>query len=229
MLLPPSVHLETTHKVVAIGASTGGTRAIETVLRALPTTTPGTVIVQHMPAHFTAAFAKRLNQECRMEVREAQEGDAVLPGVALVAPGNQHMLLHQNGARYQVHLKDGPPVHYQRPSVDVLFHSVARSAGRNAIGVLLTGMGADGAKGLLAMRESGAHTLAEDEATCVVFGMPQEAIKLGAATEIVPLSRIAQTILNVVHQQEWATSQRLGSFMAEALATEATRTRGERG
>jgi two-component system chemotaxis response regulator CheB len=162
------------------------------------------VIVQHMPAHFTAAFARRLNQECCMEVREARHGDPVVPGVALVAPGNQHMLLQQSGARYLVRLKDGPPVHYQRPSVDVLFHSVARSAGRNAVGVLLTGMGADGAKGLLAMRQSGAHTLAEDEATCVVFGMPQEAIKLGAATEIVPLPQMAQTILHTLLKQQQA-------------------------
>jgi two-component system chemotaxis response regulator CheB len=197
----PALHLETTHKVLAIGASTGGTNAIAAVLHGLPATAPGTVIVQHMPAHFTAAFAKRLNQECRMEVREARDSDPVVPGVALIAPGNQHMLLQQSGARYLVHLKDGPPVHYQRPSIDVLFHSVARSAGRNAIGVLLTGMGADGAKGLLAMRESGAHTLVEDEATCVVFGMPQEAIKLGAATEIIPLPQMAQAILNVLLKQ----------------------------
>jgi two-component system chemotaxis response regulator CheB len=196
-----ALRLETTHNVLAIGASTGGTNAIAAVLQGLPATAPGTVIVQHMPAHFTAAFAKRLNQECRMEVREARDGDPVVPGVALLAPGNQHMLLQQSGARYLVHLKDGPPVHYQRPSVDVLFHSVARSAGRNAIGVLLTGMGADGAKGLLAMRESGAHTLVEDEATCVVFGMPQEAIKLGAATEIMPLPQMAQAILNALRKQ----------------------------
>jgi two-component system chemotaxis response regulator CheB len=228
--LTSPVHLDTTHKVVAIGASTGGTQAIEAVLRALPATAPGTVIVQHMPAHFTAAFAKRLNQGCRMEVREARDGDPVVPGVALVAPGGQHMLLQQSGARYLVRLKDGPPVHYQRPSVDVLFHSVARSAGRNAVGVLLTGMGADGAKGLLAMRESGAHTLAEDEATCVVFGMPQEAIKLGAAAEVVPLPHIAQAILNVLLQQGQAVSKLTSSFMAEALAAvEEARVREERG
>jgi two-component system chemotaxis response regulator CheB len=185
----PALHLETTHKVLAIGASTGSTNAIAAVLHGLPAAAPGTVIVQHMPAHFTAAFAKRLNQECRMEVREARDSDPVVPGVALLAPGNQHMLLQQSGARYLVHLKDGPPVHYQRPSVDVLFHSVARSAGRNAVGVLLTGMGADGAKGLLAMRESGAYTLVEDEATCVVFGMPQEAIKLGLPPQSYPFPR----------------------------------------
>jgi two-component system chemotaxis response regulator CheB len=204
---PPSttvattLQLETTHKILAIGASTGGTNAIAAVLQGLPASAPGTLIVQHMPAHFTAAFARRLNQECCMEVREARDSDPVVPGVVLVAPGNQHMLLQQSGARYLVHLKDGPPVHYQRPSVDVLFHSVARSAGRNAIGVLLTGMGADGAKGLLAMRESGAYTLVEDEATCVVFGMPQEAIKLGAATAIVPLPQMARAILNSLLKQ----------------------------
>jgi two-component system chemotaxis response regulator CheB len=197
----PLLHLETTHKILAIGASTGGTNAIAAVLHGLPATAPGTVIVQHMPAHFTAAFARRLHQECRMEVREARDRDPVVPGVVLIAPGNQHMLLQQSGARYLVHLKDGPPVHYQRPSVDVLFHSVARSAGRNAIGVLLTGMGSDGAKGLLAMRESGAHTLVEAEATCVVFGMPQEAIKLGAANEIIPLPQIPQAIWHALHTQ----------------------------
>jgi two-component system chemotaxis response regulator CheB len=186
--------LETTHKVVAIGASTGGPGAIETVLRQLPAHTPGIVIVQHMPANFTASFAAHLHQVCPMEVREARDGDPVVPGLALVAPGGQHMLLHQSGARYLVRLKDGPSVHHQCPSVDVLFHSVARHAGRNAVGVLLTGMGVDGAKGLLAMHQSGAYTLAEDEQSCVVFGMPQEAIKLGAATQVVPLSQMAQAI-----------------------------------
>jgi two-component system, chemotaxis family, protein-glutamate methylesterase/glutaminase len=191
-------HLETTHKVLAIGASTGGTQAIETVLRQLPPNTPGTVIVQHMPEHFTAAFAERLNRICPIEVREARDNDAVVPGVALVAPGNQHMLLQGSGARYVVRIKDGPPIHHQRPSVDILFGSVARHAGRNAVGVLLTGMGADGARGLLAMRESGAHTLAQEEASCVVFGMPKEAIKLGAADETVSLARMAGSILSAL-------------------------------
>ncbi len=187
--------LQTTHKILAIGASTGGTRAIEAVLSQLPVDTPGTVIVQHMPEGFTRSFAERLNKVCAMEVREARDGDAVVPGVALLAPGNHHMLLQLSGARYNVRIKDGPPVHHQRLAVDVLFQSVARSAGRNATGVLLTGMGADGAKGMLAMRESGAHTLAQDEASCVVFGMPGEAIRLGAALEVVSLSQIPAAIL----------------------------------
>lgn len=187
--------LRTTHRVLAIGASTGGTRAIETVLRQLPAETPGTVIVQHMPVGFTASFAERLNDLCALDVREARDRDAVVPGVALIAPGNRHMLLERSGARYEVRLRQGPPVHHQRPAVDVLFQSVARNAGRNAVGVILTGMGADGASGLLAMREQGAWTLAQDEASCVVFGMPKAAIALGGAAEIVPLDRIAERIV----------------------------------
>jgi two-component system chemotaxis response regulator CheB len=187
--------IRTTHHVVAIGASTGGTQAIEAVLTRFPANAPGTVMVQHMPEGFTSSFASRLNQLCAMEVREARDGDAVTPGLALLAPGNRHMVLERSGARYQVRIKDGPPVHYQRPAVDVLFQSVARCAGKNATGVLLTGMGADGAKGLLLMRESGAHTVAQDEKSCVVFGMPGEAIRLGAAVEVLPLPRIAQAVL----------------------------------
>lgn len=197
----PSSHLAqivSTHKVIAIGASTGGTQAIETVLRGLPANTPGIVIVQHMPAHFTATFAERLNQCCPMQVREARNGDAVVSGVALVAPGDRHMLMARSGARYLVRLKDGPAVHHQRPAVDVLFTSVATSVGRNAVGVILTGMGADGAKGLLMMRQQGAHTLAEDESTSVVFGMPREAIQLGAAVDVIPLPQVAQTIMRNV-------------------------------
>jgi two-component system chemotaxis response regulator CheB len=190
-----NLQLQTTHKIVAIGASTGGTLALESVLSNLPSTTPGTVIVQHMPEYFTATFAERLNQVSAMEVREARDGDDVVPGVALVAPGNKHMLLQSSGARYQVRIKDGPTVYHQRPSVDVLFQSVARSAGRNAVGVILTGMGADGAKGLLAMREAGAHTIAQDEHSCVVFGMPKEAIKIGAASEIVSLTSVPGAVL----------------------------------
>lgn len=188
----------TTHKVIAIGASTGGTRAIETVLTKLPSTTPGIVIVQHMPEFFTASFAERLNSLCSLEVREAKDGEMVVPGVALIAPGGRHMLMESDGARYVVHIKDGPPVHHQKPAVDVLFQSVARSAGRNAVGVILTGMGADGAKGLLKMHEAGARTIAQDENSCIVFGMPKEAIQLGAADEIVPLSDVAEAMLRAV-------------------------------
>jgi two-component system, chemotaxis family, protein-glutamate methylesterase/glutaminase len=190
---------ETTHKVLAIGASTGGTEAIREVLSALPATTPGTVIVQHMPEHFTAAFARRLNELSAMEVREACDGDAVIPGVALIAPGNHHMVLRRSGARYFVALRDGPRVFHQRPAVDVLFYSVAQEAGANAVGVVMTGMGADGAKGLLAMREAGALTFAQDEKSCVVFGMPKEAIKLGGAGEVVPLDRIAGKALQALN------------------------------
>jgi two-component system chemotaxis response regulator CheB len=194
----PPLLLDTTHKVLAIGASTGGTQAIEQVLRGLPANAPGTVIVQHMPEHFTAAFAKRLNGICAMEVREACDGDPVVPGVALIAPGGRHMVLQLSGARYFARIKDGPPVHHQRPAVDVLFQSVARHAGRNAIGVVLTGMGADGAKGLLAMREAGAHTIAQDEESCVVFGMPREAIRLGGAVEVVGLSQVTPHVLRAL-------------------------------
>lgn len=190
--------LKTTHKVIAIGASTGGTKAIEIVLRGLPVTSPGTVIVQHMPEHFTTTFAKRLNEICRMEVREARDNEHVVPGLALIAPGNRHMLMHRSGGNYLVRIKDGPPVHYQRPSVDVLFQSVAKHAGRNSVGVLLTGMGADGAKGMLAMSENGAFTMAQDEETSVVFGMPKEAIKLGCVDEVVPLQNIAKQIINAI-------------------------------
>jgi two-component system chemotaxis response regulator CheB len=190
----PLPALNTSHKILAIGASTGGTQAIETVLKALPATTPGTVICQHMPEHFTAAFAARLDRLCAMNVREAKDGDAVVPGVALIAPGGRHMLLQRNGAKYVVRVKDGPPVHHQKPAVDVLLKSVARNAGANAVGVILTGMGADGAEGLLEMRQAGARTMAQDEASCVVFGMPKEAIEIGAADEIVPLSRVADEI-----------------------------------
>ncbi len=187
--------LGTTHKILAIGASTGGTRAIEQLLTSLPADTPGTVIVQHMPEHFTTSFANRLNDLSPLEVREAKGGDTVVPGVALIAPGNQHMVLRRSGARYHVDIKDGPPVHYQRPSVDVLFHSVARQAGKNAVGVILTGMGADGAAGLLAMRQAGARTIAQDEASCVVFGMPKEAIRLNAAERVIALEKAAETIV----------------------------------
>jgi two-component system chemotaxis response regulator CheB len=195
---PPPKLMRTTHQILAIGASTGGTRAIEDVLIDLPSDTPGTVIVQHMPEHFTATFAERLNSLCPMEIREAVNNDPVIPGVALIAPGNYHMVLRRSGARYFVGVKTGPRVHHQRPSVDVMFHSVASIAGQNAVGVILTGMGADGAKGLLAMRQAGASTLAQDEASCVVFGMPKEAIKLDAAEKTVPLNQMARKIIERV-------------------------------
>jgi len=200
-------HLQTTDKVIAIGASTGGTKAIEVVLSNMPATSPGMVIVQHMPERFTTTFAERLNETCQMEVREACDNDRVIPGIALIAPGNRHMLLQRSGAHYLVKIKDGPRVHYQRPSVDVLFHSVAKNAGRNAIGVLLTGMGADGAKGLLAMSENGAYTLAQDEETCVVFGMPKEAIRLGAVDEVVPLPDISRVIIDTLRNERVSKRQ----------------------
>jgi len=187
--------IQTTNKVVAIGASTGGTQALQSVLSAMPTNAPGIVIVQHMPEHFTTSFAQRLNELCAIEVKEAENGDSVIPGRALIAPGNKHMLLRRSGARYFVEVKTGPLVSRHRPSVEVLFNSVAQSAGPNSIGVIMTGMGGDGADGILKMKESGAVTIAQDEASCVVFGMPKEAIKRGGVDHIVPLSKIPETIL----------------------------------
>lgn len=185
----------TSETVVAIGTSTGGTQALEAVLSALPRVTPGIVAVQHMPEKFTAAFAARLDSICRIEVKEARDNDRVLPGRALIAPGGRHMTLKRSGALYYVEVKDGPLVHHHRPSVDVLFRSVAKVAGCNAMGILMTGMGSDGALGLKAMRDAKAHTVAQDEATSVVFGMPREAIKLGAAETILPLTEMAREIL----------------------------------
>jgi two-component system, chemotaxis family, protein-glutamate methylesterase/glutaminase len=198
MLPKPTSHamVETTERVVAVGASTGGTEALRVFLEAMPMDAPGIVIVQHMPENFTAAFANRLNGLCSMTVQEAKNGDTVLRGRALIAPGNSHMLLKRSGARYYVEIKDGPLVSRHRPSVDVLFRSVARYAGKNAMGVIMTGMGDDGAKGMLEMKEAGAFlTIAQDEASCVVFGMPNEAIKLGAADKIMPLERIAGAVI----------------------------------
>lgn len=186
--------------VIAIGASTGGTEAIEQVLTHLPTGFPAIVITQHIPAGFSLAFAQRLNQICRMEVKEAADGDRAEPGRALVAPGNFHMLLHRAGQGYQVEVKTGPPVCYQRPSVDVLFHSVATAAGADAVGVILTGMGADGAQGLLKMKEAGAATIAQDEASSIVFGMPREAIRTGAVDRVVALGQIPAAILAALRQ-----------------------------
>ena len=190
--------IDSTHKLIALGASTGGTQALEHVLRRFPADAPGTVIVQHMPEHFTLSFAKRLDSVCAMRVKEAVDGDFVTPGLALVAPGGKHMVVQASGAKWVVRVKDGPKVHHQRPAVDVLFQSVARSAGRNAVGALLTGMGADGAKGMLAMREAGAYTIAQDEATCVVYGMPREAVKLDAAVDVLPLDRVADALLHAL-------------------------------
>ena len=189
---------KTTNQIFAIGASTGGVEALTTILTAMPANTPGTLIVQHMPPNFTASFAQRLNSLCAMEVKEAQEADRVVPGCALLAPGGRHMLLRRSGAQYYVTLKDGPKVYHQKPSVEVLFQSVAKYAGANAVGAILTGMGADGSKGLRQMRENGAPTIAQDEQSCVVFGMPKEAIALDAATHIKPLSEIADTMLDLV-------------------------------
>ncbi len=187
---------KTTEKLIAIGASTGGTQAIERVLTQFPHNAPGTVIVQHMPEHFTRSFADRLNGLCAMEVREAQDNDTVIPGVALIAPGNYHMILRRSGARYYVQVKTGPLVHHQRPAVEVLFKSVAKYAGANAIGVILTGMGADGADGLLEMRKAGAYTIAQDQATSVVYGMPAEAAKRGGACDILPLDKVAPRVIS---------------------------------
>ncbi len=186
---------QTTERIVAIGTSTGGTQALEVVLTALPRVCPGIVIVQHMPEKFTAAFAARLDGICRIEVREAQSNDRVVPGRALIAPGGRHMLLKRSGAQYFVEVVDGPLVNRHRPSVDVLFRSVARVAGKNAVGIIMTGMGDDGANGLLEMRQAGAPTVAQDEATCVVFGMPKEAIKRNAAEKILPLYGMAEEIV----------------------------------
>lgn len=186
---------QTTERLVAIGTSTGGTQALEVVLRSLPRVCPGIVIVQHMPEKFTASFAERLNSLCEIEVREAKNNDRVIPGLALIAPGGKHMMLKRSGAYYHVEIIDGPPVNRHRPSVDVLFRSVAKFAGRNATGIIMTGMGDDGARGLKEMLNAGADTVAQDEASCVVFGMPKEAIKLGAAKKVMSLDEIYLAVL----------------------------------
>ena len=185
----------TTDRLIAIGPSTGGTQALEAVLTRLPGVCPGIVIVQHMPEKFTAMFAERLNSLCKLEVREAQNGDRVIPGRALIAPGGRHMMVRRSGAQYYVDVADGPLVNRHKPSVDVLFRSVAQVAGKNALGIIMTGMGDDGARGLKEMHDAGAQTVAEDESTCVVFGMPKEAIKLGGVDKVVPLDRIPQEIV----------------------------------
>ncbi|AQT66876.1 Chemotaxis response regulator protein-glutamate methylesterase [Anaerohalosphaera lusitana] len=186
---------ETTNKIFAIGASTGGVKALSAVLPYLPANAPGTLVVQHMPAHFTTSFAQRLNGACAMNVAEAKDGDRVIPGRILIAPGGYHMLLQRSGANYYVTVKDGPRVCHQKPSVEVMMNSVAKFAGANAIGAILTGMGADGAQGLLNMKNAGAHTVVQDEATSVVYGMPKEAARVGAAEKIVPLNEVAKTMI----------------------------------
>ena len=189
--------IQTTEKVVVVGASTGGTEALKVFLEMLPEDTPGIVIVQHMPENFTAAFAKRLDSICRITVKEAKDNDTVVRGRALIAPGNHHVLLKRSGARYYVEIKDGPLVSRHRPSVDVLFRSSARYAGKNAVGVIMTGMGDDGARGMKEMFDAGAVTIAQDEATCVVYGMPHEAVKQGGVNKVMPLQNIAFEVLRL--------------------------------
>ena len=191
----PQAMAKTTESIVAIGTSTGGTQALEAVLTALPPTAPGIVVVQHMPEKFTASFAERLNGLCEIDVFEARDGQRVVPGRALIAPGGKHMLLRRSGAQYHVEVVDGPVVNRHRPSVDVLFRSVAKYAGRNALGVIMTGMGDDGARGLKEMHDAGARTIAQDEETCVVYGMPKEAVKIGAVDRSLPLERIAAALV----------------------------------
>ncbi|WP_213991017.1 chemotaxis response regulator protein-glutamate methylesterase [Sodalis sp. dw_96] len=192
------VPLLSSEKLIAIGASTGGTEAIRHVLEPLPANSPALLITQHMPPGFTRSFAERLNKLCQITVKEAEDGERILPGHAYIAPGARHMELARSGANYQIRLHDGPPVNRHRPSVDVLFKSVAQYAGRNAVGVILTGMGNDGAAGLLAMRTAGAYTLAQDEASCVVFGMPREAIAMGGSNEVVPLHQMSQRMMTQI-------------------------------
>ncbi|QTF07958.1 chemotaxis response regulator protein-glutamate methylesterase [Brenneria izadpanahii] len=190
--------LLSSEKLIAIGASTGGTEAIRHVLQPLPPTSPALLITQHMPPGFTKSFAERLNKLCQITVKEAEDGERVLPGHAYIAPGARHLELARSGANYQVRLNDGPPVNRHRPSVDVLFRSVAQFAGRNAVGVILTGMGNDGAAGLLELHQAGAYTLAQDEASCVVFGMPREAIAMGGVDEVVDLHQVSQRMLTQI-------------------------------
>ncbi len=189
---------ETTNKVFAIGSSTGGVQALMEVLTAFPANAPGTLVVQHMPANFTKSFADRLNDNCAVTVSEARDGDRIVPGKVLLAPGGYHMMLRRSGASYYVTVKDGPMVCLQKPSVEVMFNSVAKYAGANAVGAILTGMGKDGALGLLNMRQAGARTIAQDEKSCVVFGMPKEAIEQGAAEKIMPLNQIAKGMIDLV-------------------------------
>lgn len=199
----PSINnrLQTTEKVVVVGASTGGTEAIKDLLVAMPADAPGILITQHMPAAFTSAFARRLDSVCCIAVKEALDGERVLPGHAYIAPGDRHLLLDRSGANYVTRIMDGPAVSRHRPSVDVLFRSAANCAGKNAIGVILTGMGDDGANGMLEMKQAGAYTLAQDEDSCVVFGMPKEAIARGGVDEIVALSAMTSRVVDLVSAQ----------------------------
>lgn len=192
---------QTTEKVVVVGASTGGTEALRVFLEMLPLDSPGVVIVQHMPETFTAAFANRLNNICKVSVKEAKDNDTIIPGQALIAPGNHHVLLKRSGSRYYAEIKDGPLVCRHRPSVDVLFRSAARYAGKNAVGVILTGMGDDGARGMMEMKEAGSTNIAQDEATSVVFGMPNEAIKRGGVDKVLPLDGISRAVVKICHEK----------------------------
>jgi two-component system chemotaxis response regulator CheB len=192
--------VQTTETVVAVGASTGGTEALRVFLEAMPEDAPGIVIVQHMPENFTAAFAQRINNLCKITVKEGEDNDTVIPGRAIIAPGNKHMLLKRSGARYYVEIKDGPLVSRHRPSVDVLFRSTARYAGKNAVGIIMTGMGDDGAKGMLEMHQAGSHTIAQDEKSCIVFGMPKEAIAAGGVDKILPLTGIPPYLIRICSQ-----------------------------
>ena len=187
--------ITSTHKVIAIGTSTGGTQALAQVLPKLPANTPGIVVVVHMPAGFTGRFANRLNEQCQMDVKEAQPSDMIIPGRILIAPGNQHMTVRRSGARYMISTNDDPPVNQFRPSVDVMMQSCAKYIGSNAVGVILTGMGNDGAQGLLAMKQAGAVTFAQDEQSSVVYGMPKEAYRVGAVDKVLPLDKVADAIL----------------------------------
>ncbi len=191
--------LKTTNKIIAIGASTGGTEAIKEILVRLPANMPPIIIVQHMPQYFTRSFAERLDSLCELYVKEAVDGELLSPGKVLIAPGNLHMVLKRSGASYYVEIKEGPLVFHQRPSVEVMFKSVARYAASNSIGILLTGMGRDGAEGLLEMKNAGAFTIAQDEKSCVVYGMPKEAVQIGAAKEILPLDAIPEALFNLLH------------------------------
>jgi two-component system chemotaxis response regulator CheB len=196
----PSVpwRFSSTERIVAIGASTGGTEALKEVLVNLPADAPGILIAQHMPEKFTRSFAQRMDGLCEITVKEAEDNERVLPGYAYISPGNMHLMLKRNGARYAISLNQGPLVNRHRPSVDVLFRSAANVAGKNALGIILTGMGKDGAQGLLEMKQAGAHTIAQDEASCVVFGMPKEAIVLGGVSEVLPLRAVARRVIELV-------------------------------